>query len=455
MSAPPDLTMPGAAPQPGQQAYRASVLHFTGDPAIDARACHWHPDGLLVVTGGHVVAAGDWASLQRSLTPDTVVHDCRGQLLLPGFIDSHVHYPQTDVIGSPAPGLLPWLEKYTFPAEAKFADREHAASVARFFLDELVGCGTTTAMVYCTVHAASVDAFFQESAARTMRMVAGKILMDRHCPDNLRDTAEGGVRESEELIGRWHKRGRQLYAITPRFAPTSTDLQLQLAGELAARHPDTFIQSHLAENKDEIAWVASLFPTARSYLDVYDRFGLLRERALYGHCIWLDDADRTRMHDSGAAVALCPTSNLFLGSGLFNFAAADRARLLLSLSTDVGGGTAFSMLQTMNEAYKVARLGGTHLSAQRLFYLATLGSARAMRLEGTIGSFAAGAEADFIFIDLQATPLLARRTAQADNIEELLFALAMLGDDRCIAATYIAGRCAQSRLPAHHMHAPD
>ncbi|MBC7584354.1 MAG: guanine deaminase [Tardiphaga sp.] len=436
-------------------AYRASVLYFTGDPAFDAQACHWHPDGLLVVAAGRVLAAGDFASLQPTLASHAVLHDCRGQLLLPGFIDSHIHYPQTDIIGSPAPGLLPWLENYTFPAEARFADGDHAGSVARFFLDELVRCGTTTAMVYCTVHAASVDAFFKESEARNMRMVAGKVLMDRHCPDNLRDTAKGGVRESEELIARWHKRGRQLYAITPRFAPTSTDLQLQLAGELAARHPDTFIQSHLAENTDEIAWVTSLFPDARSYLDVYDRFGLLRERALYGHCIWLDDADRRRMHDSGAAVALCPTSNLFLGSGLFDFAAADTEKVLLALATDVGGGTSFSMLQTMNEAYKVARMGGTHLSAQRLFYLATLGSARAMRLDGTIGSFVAGAEADFIFIDLQATHLLARRTAQADDIEELLFALAMLGDDRCIAATYIAGRCAQSRLRSHQRYAPD
>ena len=447
----------------GLHAYRASVLHFTGDPAFDTDACHWHEDGLLIVDGGLVVAAGDYAQLHPTLAPDAVLHDRRGQLLMPGFIDSHIHYPQTDIIASPAAGLLPWLEKYTFPAEAKFADLRHAREVAGFFLDQLLRCGTTTAMVYCTVHAASVDAFFTESAARNMRMVAGKVLMDRHCPENLRDTAESGVRESEALIGRWHHQGRQLYAITPRFAPTSSDLQLQLAGELAARYPDTFIQSHLAENTDEIAWVKSLFPQARSYLDVYDRFGLLRERALYGHCIWLDDTDRARMQERGAAVALCPTSNLFLGSGLFDFAAADRAHLLLSLSTDVGGGTAFSMLQTMNEAYKVARLGGSHLSAQRLFYLATLGSARAMRLEGTVGSFVAGAEADFIFIDLQATPLLARRTAQATDIEELLFALAMLGDDRCIAATHIAGRCAHVRAdlradlrgPATATAAPD
>ena len=439
----------------GLHAYRASVLHFTGDPAFDAHACHWHEDGMLIVEDGRVVAAGDHALLASTLAPHAVLHDCSGRLLMPGFIDSHIHYPQTDVIASPAAGLLPWLEKYTFPTEARFADRDHASEVARFFLDELLRCGTTTAMVYCTVHAASVDAFFTESAARNMRMVAGKVLMDRHCPQNLRDTAEGGVRESEDLIGRWHKNGRQLYAITPRFAPTSTRLQLQLAGELAARYPDTFIQSHLAENKDEIAWVKSLYPDARSYLDVYDKFGLLRERALYGHCIWLDDADRHRMRDTGAAVALCPTSNLFLGSGLFDFAAADRCRLALSLATDVGGGTAFSMLQTMNEAYKVARMGGSHLSAQRLFYLATLGSATAMRLAGTVGNFTPGAEADFILLDLQATPLLARRTAHANDIEEMLFALALLGDDRCIAATYIAGRCAHLRQPASHDNAPD
>lgn len=433
------------AQQPDLQAYRASILHFCADPAFDDDAYRWHEDGLLVVADGCIQAAGDYALLQPDLPAGMVVTDYRGRLIVPGFIDTHLHYPQTDIIASPAPGLLPWLERYTFPAERRFSDPLHAAEVAGFLIDELLRCGTTTAMVYCTVHPESVDAFFTESEKRNLRMVAGKVLMDRNCPEFLRDTAEGGVRDSEALIRKWHKRGRQLYAITPRFAPTSSDVQLHLAGELARTYPDTFIQTHVAENTDEVAWVKQLFPAARSYLDVYDRVGLLRPRTMVGHGIWLDAADRRCLAETGAAIAVCPTSNLFLGSGLFDFAAADAARVALSLATDVGGGTSFSMLQTMNEAFKVARMGGTTLSALRMFYLTTLGAARSMQLEGVIGNFVVGAEADFIVLDPQATPLLARRTARTDSLEELLFALALLGDDRSIAATYAAGRLVHLR----------
>jgi guanine deaminase len=279
-------------------------------------------------------------------------------------------------------------------------------------------------------------------------MVAGKILMDRHCPEFLCDTAEGGARESEDLIRKWHKRGRSLYAITPRFAPTSSEAQLALAGELAAAYPDTFIQTHVSENHAECAWVRELYPKSRSYLDVYDSHGLMRARSMFGHCIWLDDADFARMAETGAAAAICPTSNFFLGSGLFDFEKADAAKVNLSLATDVGGGTSFSMLQTMNEAYKVARLKGSYLPAARMFYLATLGAARSMQLEGSIGSFAPGTEADFIVLDPACTPLLARRTERCTNLEELLFVLALLGDDRAISATYAAGRKVHERLPA-------
>jgi guanine deaminase len=421
-------------------AYRASLLHFSGDPAFDAHAYAWHEDGLLVVENGRVRAAGDFAELKRTLPEGTAIHDYSGKLIVPGFIDTHVHYPQTDMIASPASGLLPWLETYTFSTERKFEDGDHAREVAGFFFDQLLRNGTTTAMVYCTVHPSSVDAFFAESEKRNLRMMAGKCLMDRHCPDFLQDTAEGGVADSEALIRKWHGCGRQLYAITPRFAPTSTERQLQLAGELATLYPTVYLQTHVAENKDEVAWVKKLFPGARSYLDVYDRYGMLRPRSMYAHCIWLDDHDRTRMAETQSAISICPTSNLFLGSGLFDFARADAARVLLSLATDVGGGTSFSMLQTMNEAYKVARMGGTHLPALRMFYLATLGNARAMQLEGTIGNFAPGVEADFIVLDPQATPLLARRTERTNNLEELLFAFALLGDDRAVEATYSAGK---------------
>jgi len=428
------------------QAYRAGLLHFSDDPASQKNAYSYHEDGLLVVNDGKIHLAGDYASSINLLPAGTPVHDYRGKLITPGFIDTHVHYPQTDMIASPAPGLLPWLETYTFPTERKFADPAHATQVASFFLDELTRCGTTTAMVYCTVHPQSVEAFFTESEKRNLRMVAGKVLMDRNCPDFLQDTAESGARETEELIKKWHKRGRQLYAITPRFAPTSTEAQLELAGALAKAYPDTFLQTHVAENTDEVAWVKSLFPNARSYMDVYDHFGMLRERSMYAHCIWLDDADRARMGETKSAISICPTSNLFLGSGLFDFERADAQNVPLSLATDVGGGTSFSMLQTMNEAYKVARMGGTYLQAMRMFYLATLGGARAMQLEGTIGNFVPGAEADFIVLDPKATPLLARRTERTNSLEELLFAIALLGDDRTVAATYAAGKAVHQRL---------
>ena len=430
---------------PACQAYRASILHFTADPAFDGHAYAWHEDGLLIVENAHVVVAGDFAQLHDRLPPDAQVHDYRGKLIVPGFIDTHIHYPQTDMIASPAPGLLPWLENYTFPNERSFSDLAHAQEVASFFLDELARCGTTTAMVYCTVHPASVEAFFTESEKRNLRMVAGKVLMDRHCPDFLCDSAEGGVRDSEALINKWHKRGRQLYAITPRFAPTSSEAQLQLAGELARAYPDAFLQTHVAENADEVAWVKSLFPAARSYLDVYDQVGMLRPRAMYAHCIWLDEHDRARMHDTQSAASICPTSNLFLGSGLFDFAKADAARMMLSLGTDIGGGTSFSMLRTMQALYKVARMGGSYLSALRMFYLATLGGARSMQLESTIGNFASGTEADFIVLDPEATPLLARRTTRTESLEELLFAFALLGDDRAVEATYSGGRRIHAR----------
>lgn len=429
---------------PNLQAYRASLLHFRDDPAFDEQAALWHEDGLLIVEDGRIKAAGDHAALVATLPPGVEPVDYRGKLIAPGFIDTHLHYPQTDMIASPAPGLLPWLETYTFPSERRFEDPAHARATAEFFLDELLRCGTTTAVVYCTVHPQSVDAFFEASEARNLRMVAGKVLMDRNCPDFLRDL-EGDLGQSEDLINKWHKRGRALYAITPRFAPTSTDVQLRLTGELAARHPDTFIQTHVAENQDECTWVGELFPQARSYLDVYERFGLMRPRALFGHCIWLDDEDFARMAATGSAAAVCPTSNLFLGSGLFDFERADSARALLSLGTDVGAGTSFSMLQTMNEAYKLARLKGSYLPALRMFYLATLGAARSMRLEDTVGSFQPGLEADFVVLDREATPLLARRTGHCDSLEELLFALALLGDDRTIAATYSNGKLVHQR----------
>ncbi|RKP50697.1 guanine deaminase [Trinickia fusca] len=426
-------------------AYRAKLLTFKGDPALDADAAVFDDDGLLVVEHGRVVAAGAYAALKHHVTSETEVRELRDKLIVPGFIDTHVHYPQTDMIASPATGLLPWLETYTFPTERRFADTAYAQDTANFFVDQLLACGTTTALVYCTVHKQSADALFSASEARNLRMIAGKVLMDRHCPEFLRDTAQSGYDDSAELIARWHGRGRQLYALTPRFAPTSTHEQLEACSALAKAHPDVFIQSHVAENVDEVKWVAELFPGHRSYLDVYEHYGLLRRRAVYGHCIYLDDEDRARMADTGAVASHCPTSNLFLGSGLFDFEKAGRAGMPVALGTDVGGGTSFSMLQTMNEAHKVARMTGHTLSATRMFWLATAGAAQALDLADTVGTLAPGSEADFVVLDDQATPLLARRTARAESLEEWLFALALLGDDRAVHATYAAGQCVHRR----------
>ena len=428
-----------------QTAYRARLLTFRDDPAHAADGAVFEEDGLLLVEDGRVVAAGAYTALAARIAPDAVIKSMRDKLIVPGFIDAHIHYPQTDMIASPAPGLLPWLNTYTFPTERAFADPSHARETASFFLDELLACGTTTALVYCTVHKESADAFFTESEARNLRMVAGKVLMDRNCPEFLRDTAQSGYDDSAELIARWHNRGRQQYVLTPRFAATSTEAQLEACSVLARAHEDVFIQTHVAENTDEIKWVEGLFPGHRSYLDIYDHYGLLRRRAVYGHCIHLDDTDRRRMAETASVAAHCPTSNLFLGSGLFDFEKAGAANMPVALATDVGGGTSFSMLQTMNEAHKIARLTGHNLSATRMFWLATTGAAKVLDLADTVGTLAPGSEADFVVLDPQATPLLARRTARAGSLEELLFAFALLGDDRAVFETYAAGERVHQR----------
>ncbi|NIE67572.1 guanine deaminase [Burkholderia sp. Ax-1719] len=428
-----------------QSAFRAQLLTFTGDPAQSPDAAQFHEDGVVIVEDGRVSASGDWSALKDRVHEGATVHDLRDKLIVPGFIDTHIHYPQTDMIASPAPGLLPWLETYTFPTERGFENEAVAQDTANFFVDELLKSGTTTALVYCTVHKQSADALFTASEAKNLRMVAGKVLMDRHCPEFLRDTPQTGYDDSAELIGRWHNKGRQMYALTPRFAPTSTEAQLEACAALAKEHGDIFIQSHVAENLDEVKWVKELFPRQRSYLDVYDRYGLLRRRAVYGHCIWLDEEDRRRMAETGTVAAHCPTSNLFLGSGLFDFDKANESQMPVTLATDVGGGTSFSMLQTMNEAHKVARMGGHHLTATRMFWLATAGAAQALDLADKIGTLAPQSEADFVVLDPKATPLLARRTARAESLEELLFALALLGDDRAVFETYAAGARVHSR----------
>ncbi|HUQ27999.1 MAG TPA: guanine deaminase [Usitatibacter sp.] len=423
------------------RAFRGGLLHFRGDPGSSSapESFEYIEDGLLVVEKGHVARTGPAAALLPCLPPDVQVVDRRGMLIIPGFIDAHTHYVQTDVIASPGRNVLHWLESNIFPEEARFAEYAHGAEVAEFFLDEMIRNGTTTAVVFGSVHRHSADALFEAARRRNLRMAAGRVMMDRHCPDGLQDCALDARADAEELIGRWDGNGRLHYAITPRFAITSTEAQLRLAGELAKAHPRAFVHSHLAEHPDEVRQVRTLFPEARSYLDVYDRFGLLRERAIYAHCLHLDREDRRRMAGSGAAAAFCPTSNLFLGSGLFDLEAADEAGMALALGTDVGAGTSFSMLRTMAEAHKVAQLQGQPLTALRAFYLATLGGARALGLDDRIGSFEPGREADFIVLDPGATPLLARRMRGTRTVEERLFAWMVLGDERAVRECHVMG----------------
>ena len=428
------------------RAIRGEILHFLDDPADHGHQALEHfADGLLIVRHGHVAEAGPVRELLAKLPADTPIDDRRGKLVMPGFIDTHIHFAQADIIASHGEQLLEWLGKYTYPAESRFADPGHATGVAEFFCDELLRNGTTTAMAFPTVHASSVDALFAAAARRGMRLITGKVLMDRNCPDFLRDTAARGYAESRALIDKWHGRERLLYAVTPRFAATSTPEQMALAGHLFAEHPGLYLQSHVAENRREVAWVAELYPQARSYLDVYDRFGHLGPRSVFAHCVWLDDADRARMAATGAAMSFCPTSNLFLGSGLFDLERAHAAGVRVGIGSDVGAGTSFSMLQTLNEAYKVLQMNGQSLSAERAFYLATLGGARSLYLDDRIGSFAPGREADFVVLDPAATPLLARRSAACGSVAERLFVLMMLGDDRAVAETWVYGEPAWRR----------
>lgn len=436
------------------KAYRAAILRFATDRE-PRHAALYEEDGLLVVganaQGTQVVQAVGPYHEVRPRYPDLAVTYWPGRIIAPGFVDLHSHYPQTNVIGSPAEGLLPWLENYTFPEEKRFSSPAYSTQAAQFFIAELLRHGVTTALTFATSHPASVQAFFTEAQKHHMRLITGLCLMDRHAPAELlnqpsmrggSDATEQSLLDTEALIQRWHGVDRLGYAITPRFAPTSSSAQLRGAGELAARYPDVWIQSHVAENHEEIAWARDLFPASASYLATYADFGLLRERAIYAHCIHFDDDDRALMQGTGAAAAVCPTSNLFLGSGFFDYAGADRVGLQYGLASDVGGGTSFSPFHTMLAAYTVGREGqtkpGLSLSPQHLWWQHTAGAAQALGLEGIVGNLQPGCEADFVVLDPQATPLLARRTALTSNLDELLFSMIVLGDDRLVERTVIS-----------------
>jgi len=425
-----------------RQAFRASLLHCLRDPGegADPAALEYFEDGLLVIEDGLIVSAGDAATISLQLGDDIALTEFPGKIIVPGFVDCHVHFPQLDIIASYGEQLLDWLNRYAFPVEEKFADFDHAREVAGVFLDELLRNGTTTALVFASVHAHSADAIFEAARQRGMRLIAGKVLMDRNCPDALRDDPASAYADSKALIERWHGNDRLGYAITPRFALTSSEEQLAAAGRLAGEYPDVWIHTHLAENLAEVREIARQFPKTRSYLDVYDQFGLLRERAVFAHCLHMDDQDRQCMAQKGGAAAFCPTSNLFLGSGLFDLQAMRSAEVRCGLGTDVGGGTSLSLLRTASEAYKVLHLQDQALPASRALYLATLGAAEALYLDDAVGNFETGKEADFVVLDPAGSSLSERRTRVAESIEEALFAIIMLADDRHIAATYVAGK---------------
>ena len=440
-------TTPTNPSTPARVALRGDLLDFSAAPAwgdVDSPAVRYRPDHWLLIEDGRIVGA-------QVEEPDASWsrHDHRGRLVLPGFVDTHVHMPQLDVIASYGTELLDWLNNYTFPAETRFADPERSRAGAELFADALLAGGTTTAVVFATAHKVSAEAMFESAHRRGMRLITGKVLQDRHSPDGLRDDVAQAERDCVELIQRWHGRGRLAYAVTVRFAPTSSPEQLAMAGALCRDDASLYMQTHVAENRDEVRWVRELFPKARSYLGVYEDAGLLHARSVLAHGIWLDDADRAALRASDAQIAHSPSSNLFLGSGLFDWTAMNAAGARVSLASDVGGGTSLSMIRTMAEAYKVQALRGERLTAWVALHAATRGSAQALQLDGEIGSFEPGRTADLCVWDWAAEPVARRRMEVARGLHERVFAFITLADDRNLVATYVAG------TPRHRRDARD
>ena len=402
-------------------------------------------DGVLITEQGKIRWFGTWNDAQDHLPINIEIQHYPEQLIIPGMIDTHIHFPQTEMVGAYGEQLLSWLNTYTFPTEIQFKDKAYASEIAKFFVNELLKNGTTTALVFCTVHPESVDALFEAAEQHQMRLIAGKVMMDRHAPEALCDSADSSYDDSKALIEKWHGQGRALYAITPRFAPTSTPEQLERAGQLKAEYPDVYVHTHLSENKDEIAWVKDLFPAQKGYLDVYHHYGLTGQRSVFAHCVHLEDAEWQCMHETDSAIAFCPTSNLFLGSGLFPLNKTWQQQVKVGLGTDVGAGTSFSLLQTVNEAYKVQQLQGDKLSAYESLYHATLGGAKALDLDDKLGNFNVGKEADFVVLNIKPTALQQLRQSRSKSLEDSLFALFTMGDDRNVEATYIYGQKAYSQ----------
>ncbi len=420
--------------------HRARLLDFLREPAghDDLAACRYEEDGALLVKGGGILARGSFDEIRRA-HPDLPVEDHRPLLLLPGFIDTHIHYPQMQVIASWGTELLDWLSRYTFPEECRFADPVHAARIARTFFDETLRHGTTTTVAFCTSHPESAEAFFAEAERRGVRALGGKVLMDRGAPPPLLDTPERAFEESRALIERWHGRGRLGYVVTPRFALTSTPAQLDVAAALMTLRSDLWLQTHLSENHAEIETARRLFPDATDYFDIYQRHGLTGSRSLFGHCLHLSERERRAMAETGSVAVFCPTSNLFLGSGLYDNEGLKAAGVRRAIATDVGGGTSFSLLRTLDEGYKVLALRGQRLSPLAAFWWITRGNAEALDLAKRIGTLEPGSEADFVLLDSRATELMALRMERAESLSEELFVLQTLGDERAVAATYVAG----------------
>ncbi|KQU72555.1 MULTISPECIES: guanine deaminase [unclassified Ensifer] len=421
---------------------RGRVLTFVEAPkGIDDHASYrYFEDGAVLVRNGKIADIGEHSDVARRAGPAVKVADHRPNLVLPGLIDTHLHFPQTQAIASYGAQLLEWLNTYIFVEEQKFRQPEHAQFIAGRFMDELLSNGTTTAVAYCSVHPESVDAYFGAAESRGMLMIGGKVMMDRNAPDALRDTPQLGYDETKQLIGKWHGRGRAHYAISPRFAITSTPEQMEMSRALVAEHPECYVQTHLSENKDEIAFATSLYPEAKDYTDIYARYDLLTRKTLLGHCIYLSDREISVLAETGAVGTFCPTSNLFLGSGLFDRDRFDKLGARWSVATDVGAGTSFSMLETMDEAYKVLHLQGQRLSPFNSFYMMTLGNARALDLDDRIGSLHIGADADIVVLDSRAKPSMELRMRVAKTLAEELFILQTMGDDRSVAETYVAGK---------------
>ncbi len=416
------------------------VLSFAADPFAEGPEAARHLSrGGVLVDQGRIVAVGDGADLRRA-HPRARVTDYGQHLISAGFIDAHAHYPQTAIIASWGKRLIDWLNLYTFPEEMRFADPAYAQTVAARYFDLTLSNGTTSVCSYATIHPASVDAFFNAAAARNQRVWAGKTCMDRNAPDGLRDTAQTAHDQSAELLAKWHGTGRASYVITPRFTPTSSPDQLSALGALWAQNPGCLMQTHLSEQLDEIAWVKSLYPDARDYLDTYEAHGLLGKGGLYGHSIWLQDREKSRLAEVDASLIHCPTSNTFIGSGLFDMAGLTSAGQRVGLATDTGGGSSFSMLRTMAAAYEVAQLRGHALHPAQLWWLATVGSARALHADTQIGNIAPGLEADLVVIDLHSTPAIAQAVTRAADLWQALFPTIMLGDDRAVHSVWVAGK---------------